>query len=92
MTWMWLRKEGVYNRLKMTTLNDRIHLDPRICHGSPIIRGTRVPVTVVLGSLAGGMSFDEVQREYGIELDDIRAAIHYANALVAGERHYPLSG
>ena len=76
----------------MTNLNDRIHIDPRICHGRPIIRGTRLPVTVVLGSLVGGMGFDEVQREYGIAIDDIRAAIHYANALVVREQHYPLTG
>ena len=76
----------------MTDLDDRIQIDPRVCHGRAIIRGTRVPITIVLGSLAGGMSYNEVQREYGIALDDIRAAIHYANALVAGERHYPLPG
>ena len=33
---------------------DRIVIDPNICHGKPVIRGTRVPVTVVVGSLAGG--------------------------------------
>jgi uncharacterized protein (DUF433 family) len=45
------------------TTSDRIVLDPMICHGKPVIRGTRVPVTIVVGSLAGGMTFDEVQRE-----------------------------
>ncbi len=42
-----------------------IVLDPAIAHGKPVIRGTRLPVTVVVGSLAGGMTFEEVQREYG---------------------------
>ncbi len=74
----------------MIDLKDHIQIDPRICHGRPTIRGTRLPVAVVLGSLAGGMSFQDVQRECGIELDDIRAAIQYANALVTRERHYPL--
>ena len=69
---------------------NRIVIDPKICHGKPIIRGTRLPVAIVLGSLAGGMSFDEVQREYSISIDDIRAAIGYANALVEREQHHPL--
>jgi uncharacterized protein (DUF433 family) len=76
----------------MTDLDDRIQIDPRVCHGRAIIRGTRVPITIVLGSLVSGMSYDEVQREYGIALDDIRAAIHYANAVLSRERHYPLPG
>ena len=33
-------------------MNDRINIDPAICHGKPVIRGTRVPVSIVLGSLA----------------------------------------
>ena len=56
-------------------MNDRIVIDPEIQHGKPVIRGTRVPVGIVVGSLAGGMSFEEVQREYDITIEDIRAAI-----------------
>ena len=59
-------------------MNDRIVIDPKICHGKPVIRGTRLPVAIVVGSLAGGMTFDEVQREYGITSDDIRAALKFA--------------
>ena len=42
------------------TVPNRIVLDPAVSHGKPVIRGTRVPVTVVVGSLAGGMTFEEV--------------------------------
>ena len=49
---------------------------PPIAHGRPIIRGTRLPVSIVVGSLAGGMTFEEVQREYDITADDIRAALN----------------
>ncbi|MSU37393.1 MAG: DUF433 domain-containing protein [Pedosphaera sp.] len=35
------------------TAPERITIDPRVCHGKPVIRGTRVPVSVVTGSLAG---------------------------------------
>jgi len=69
---------------------DRIAIDPRVCHGRPVIRGTRVPVSVVTGSLAGGMSFDDVIREYGVSLDDIRAALGFATRLVEDEQHHLL--
>lgn len=71
-------------------IDDRIVIDPKICHGKPVIRGTRLPIAIVLGSLVGGMSFEEIQREYSISVEDIRAAIGYANALVEREQHHPL--
>jgi uncharacterized protein (DUF433 family) len=57
---------------------DRIVINPRICHGKPIIRGTRMPVSLVVGSLAGGMSFEEVEREYSLTRDDIRLGVRTA--------------
>ena len=39
-------------------MNDRIVVDPAVCHGQPDIRGTRTPVTVVLDALAGGDTFE----------------------------------
>jgi uncharacterized protein (DUF433 family) len=60
---------------------DRIVLDPNVCHGKPVIRGTRVPVTVVVGSLAGGMTFEEIQREYDLTPEDIRAALKFVSVL-----------
>jgi uncharacterized protein (DUF433 family) len=71
-------------------MNDRIVIDPEICHGKPVIRGTRTPVAIVVGSLAGGMSFEDVQREYALTIDDIRAALRFASELIEQERHYPL--
>jgi uncharacterized protein (DUF433 family) len=59
-------------------MNDRIVIDPKICHGNPVIRGTRTPVAIVVGSLAGGMSFEQVQREYDLTIGDIRAAVKLA--------------
>jgi len=73
-----------------TALNDRILIDPRVCHGKPVIRGTRVPVTIVVGSVAAGMSFAEIEREYQLTADDIRAALAFANALVEREQYHPL--
>ena len=56
-------------------MNDRITIDPAICHGKTVIRVTRTPVSIVVGSLAGGMGFEEVQREYDLTNEDIRAAL-----------------
>lgn len=71
-------------------MNDRIVIDPSICHGKPVIRGTRTPVAIVVGSLAGGMSFEDVQREYDLTIEDVRAALKFAGELVDQEQHHPL--
>jgi uncharacterized protein (DUF433 family) len=64
---------------------DRVIIDPEIRHGKPIIKGTRVPVDVILGSLAGGMEIQEIADEYGIDKKDTQAAIEYAAKIVAKE-------
>jgi uncharacterized protein (DUF433 family) len=74
----------------MNRMNERIVIDPKVCHGKPIIRGTRTPVAIVVGSLAGGMAFEEIQREYELTSDDIRAALAFAAELVEQEQHRPL--
>ena len=74
----------------LSMIDDRIVVDPAICHGKPVIRGTRTPVAIVVGSLAGGMSFEDVQREYDLTMDDIRAALKFASDLVEQEQHHPL--
>ena len=72
-------------------MNDRIVIDPRIQHGKPVIRGTRVPVARIVGGLAGGMTMGEVVREYGVTQDDVRAALSYAAELVEEDVVYPLA-
>jgi uncharacterized protein (DUF433 family) len=69
---------------------NRIVIDPAVCHGKPTILGTRVPVTVVVGSLAGGMTFEDVQREYDVTVDDIRAALRFVGELAEQESFHPL--
>ena len=71
-------------------MNDRILIDPHICHGKPVIRGTRTPVAIVVGSLAGGMGFEQVQQEYDLAIEDIRAALKFAGELVEQEQHHSL--
>ena len=69
---------------------ERITTNPKIMHGKPVIKGTRVPVDVILGSLVGGMSYEEVEKEYGVKKADIVAAIEYAAKFVMGEEVKPL--
>jgi uncharacterized protein (DUF433 family) len=71
------------------TASEGIAIDPRLCHAKPVIRGTRVLVAIVTGSLAGGMTFKDVAREYGVSLEDIRAALRFATRLEE-EQHHPL--
>ncbi|MGA8656690.1 MAG: DUF433 domain-containing protein [Chthoniobacterales bacterium] len=73
-------------------MNERIVIDPKICHGKPVIRGTRMPVALVVGGLAGGMSFEEVQHEYDLSIEDIRAALKFAGELIEQEQYHPLPG
>jgi uncharacterized protein (DUF433 family) len=62
-------------------MQKRIVLDPQIRHGQPAIKGTRVPVATVVGSVAGGMSFDEICAEYDLTREDILAALEFAAAM-----------
>lgn len=64
------------------TTPDRIVVDDAIAHGKPVIRGKRIPVTLVVGSLAGGMSFEEVQWEYNLTPEDIRAALEFVGEML----------
>ena len=61
-------------------MNERIVIDAEIQHGKPVIRGTRVPVARIVGGLAGGMTEQEIMREYEVTQEDIRAALNYASA------------
>ena len=70
---------------KEVSIMRRIVIDENIRHGKPVIKGTRVPVDIILGSLAGGMLYQEVCEDYEITEDDIKAAIEYATKLVADE-------
>jgi uncharacterized protein (DUF433 family) len=68
---------------------DRISVDPAICHGKACIKGTRVMVSVVLDNVAAGVSREEILAGYpSLTPEDIEAAIRYAAELVR-ERFVP---
>lgn len=58
---------------------DRISIDENVRFGKPVIKGTRVPVDLILGKLAGGMSYEEVMEEYCISREDILAVLKFVN-------------
>jgi len=76
----------ISNEIKM----DRIVIDSRIRHGKPIVKGTRITVEEILGSLIGGMTYDEIEKEYGVKKEDILATIEYATSFISGEVVRPL--
>ena len=75
----------------MSNWEQRIASDPKVCHGKPCVRGTRIMVSVILDNLADGLSPDEIVAEYPpLTLDDVRAAIAYAATLTREEELVPL--
>ncbi len=71
-------------------MNERIVIDPKTCHGKPIVRGTRTPVTVILDALAGGDTFEMVQGDYDVTAEDIRACIAFASTEIKGTHYAPV--
>jgi uncharacterized protein (DUF433 family) len=69
----------------MTEIAPRIVVDEQIRSGRPVIKGTRVPVDVVLGQLAAGLSADEVAEKYSVARDDVLAVLSYAAKTLGNE-------
>lgn len=69
---------------------ERITVDPLVCHGKACIKGTRIMVSVILDNLAAGVTHEEILKSYpSLKLADIQAAIAYA-AELARERIVPI--
>jgi uncharacterized protein (DUF433 family) len=80
------------HRRRVMELQDRITIDPAICHGKPCIRGLRYPVETILELLSSGMSIDEVLRDYeDLEREDILATLAFAARLAQVKRIQPLA-
>lgn len=68
-------------------MSEHITVDPDICNGKPVVRGTRISVQTVLEFLAAGDSIDEVLEEYpALKREDVKACLDYASKLMAN--HY----
>jgi len=66
-------------------MKTNIVIDPKIRFGKPTIAGTRITVEEVLGAIAGGMGFEEIQKEYGLIKDQILEAVRYVTGWIKGE-------
>ena len=70
-----------------------ITADPEIHHGEPCIKGTRIAVSMIVGSVADGMSFDEIIDSYPqLKKESVQAALAYAADLVRQEVFLQLAG
>ncbi len=66
--------------------HERIEMNPAIMGGKPVVRGTRVPVEIILRKLGGGMSPDAIIADHPrLTLDDIRAVQAFAADYIADE-------
>ena len=70
----------------MQAIAPRITVDEAVRFGRPVIEGARVPVELVIGKLAGGMSIESVCEEYELTHEDVFAALSYAASVLAEER------
>lgn len=66
---------------------ERIVINPNVHFGKPCVAGTRITVQNVLELLDEGLSFEEIIQDYypTLTVEDIRACIRYAIALIAAE-------
>lgn len=67
-----------------------INVDPAICGGTPVITGTRIPVSIVIGALASEMTEEEVMYEYVLSQVQIKASLAYAASLVNHVEVFPI--
>ena len=70
----------------MKEIAKRITIDEKIRFGKPVIKGTKVPVDLVLAKLAGGMTMEEIEKEYQISKEDILAVLDYASKILENEK------
>ncbi|MFQ6049934.1 MAG: DUF433 domain-containing protein [Candidatus Paceibacterales bacterium] len=69
----------------MKEIAPKIVINPKIRFGKPVIKGTRVPVDLIVGKIAGGMTIEEVAKEYDLKKKDVLAALRYAAQVIKKE-------
>ena len=64
-------------------MNERININPEICHGNPVIRRTRVLVANILAELASGQTYEQIIENYpNITKEDISAVLDFSSELM----------
>ena len=71
----------------MNPLLERISIDPKICFGKPCIKGTRIPIYMILQLIEQGLSPQDIIKQCypDITVDDVKACIHYAACVFKNE-------
>jgi len=65
--------------VEVVTMFDRITFEQKVLGGRACIRGMRIPVSLIVGQIAHGSTFEEILKEYpDLEREDIQQAIEYA--------------
>ena len=80
--------ESIYKlktKINIMEIAPRISVDEKVRFGKPVITGTRIPIDLIIGKLAGGMTYKEVMDEYEITHEDILAVLNYAAKALSGE-------
>jgi uncharacterized protein (DUF433 family) len=79
-------------------MNDRISIDPNVCHGQSVVKGTRIPVEQIAKMLRNGDTIDDLLREYpSLEPEDVTACVdlwekeHLKDEFKNYKKHYPKS-
>ncbi len=71
-------------------MQHKISIDPNVCHGQAVVKGTRIPVHQIVRMLANGDTIDDLLRDYpSLKREDVLACLEYAAAL-AEEQVTPL--
>ena len=65
----------------------RVTIDEAIVGGHPVIKGTRVPLQVIVGSLSSGATVEDVCEDYGVTREDVLAALAFAAEAIAKPQH-----
>ena len=67
-------------------MEDRVFINPDICNGRPVIRGTRITVQTILEFLEAGDSVDDILEEYrSLTRTDVLACVQYSSRLMGNQ-------
>ncbi len=76
--------------MKKEKLLKRIIIDPEIMGGKPVIKGTRIPVDLILKLLAEGLKIEDILKDYPhLDEQDIKAALLYGAEIISNEEVFP---
>lgn len=82
----------MYKKNVMKKWENYIEVNPEIMYGKPVIKGTRIPVELILEKMSNGQNFQEINKDYpDMKEDDLYACLAYATSLLRNEVTIPLA-